>query len=136
MPARVQLNLPPTEVHPVSRTVNRPSLPPVTRPVNGLNPLRWVREALSRARLSQGYLAAAMGISEPLISAQLSEHAPGKHLSMRRLGRVQDTGFWREFALLILEDLGLAVVVMDRDQYQAYQHLATAALHYTHVTER
>lgn len=102
----------------------------LTAPVNSVNTLRWVRESLRKCGLSQTYLAAAMGISKPLVSAQLSDHEPDKHLSMRRLGHVDDVNFWREFALLILEDLGFSVVVMDEDQRAAWHQLQVAQANY------
>lgn len=128
-----QLTIGPLEVPSVNREVNRSQAAPVNQTVKTVNPLGWVRESLNRTRLSQTYLAAAMGISEPLVSAQLSEHNVDKHLSMRRLGRVEDVGFWKEFALLILEDLGFHVVVMNHAQYEAHGRMVAAANDYARV---
>jgi hypothetical protein len=113
----VQLNLPPTLV----TTVNK--RPPS---VNRVNPLAWVREAILLSRLSQGYVAAAMGISEPLLSAQLSDHNDDKHLSLRRLARVDEAGFWCEFALCILESFGKHVIVMTQEQYEVHMAMVAA----------
>jgi hypothetical protein len=112
----VQLNLPPLEVTSVH---NR-------RPVKGINPLFWVREAIIRARLSQTYMAAAMGISEALLSAQLSDHNEDKHLSMRRLGGVDDAGFWCSVALCILESFGKHAIVMTEQQYEIHMAMVAA----------
>jgi hypothetical protein len=113
----VQLTLGPMEV----TTVNKPKLP-----VKNINPLAWVREAILLSRLSQGYMAAAMGISEPLLSAQLSDHNTDKHLSLRRLSRVDDEGFWCELALSILECFGKRAVVMTEEQYEIHMAMVAA----------
>jgi transcriptional regulator with XRE-family HTH domain len=128
-----QLHIPPMEVHSVNREVNRTSAAPVNSPVNAVNPLRWAREALRRAGLSQTYFAAALGISEPLVSAQLSEHNTDKHLSLRRMRGVQEVSYWKEFFLLGLEDLGFRVVVMTQEQYEAHEHLVASANQYARV---
>jgi hypothetical protein len=112
----VQLNLPPLEVTKVNRRL----------PVHHVNPLSWVREAIIRARLSQGYMAAAMGISEPLLSAQLSDHNEDKHLSFRRLSGVDDAGFWCALALCILESFGRRAVVMTEQQYEIHMAMVAA----------
>jgi hypothetical protein len=91
-----------------------------------VNPLSWVREAIIRARLSQGYMAAAMGISEPLLSAQLSDHNEDKHLSFRRLSGVDDAGFWCALALCILESFGKRAVVMTEQQYEIHMAMVAA----------
>jgi hypothetical protein len=112
----VQLNLPPTEVTTVNK---RPTA------VNRVNPLGWVREAILLSGLKQGAMAYAMGISEPLLSAQLSDHNEDKHLSLRRLARVDEAGFWCELALCILESFGKHVIVMTQEQYEI--HIAMVA---------
>jgi transcriptional regulator with XRE-family HTH domain len=129
-----QLRIPPMEVQAVNPPVNRSSAAAVNSPVKTVNPLRWVREALKRARLSQTYFASALGISEPLVSAQLSEHNPDKHLSLRRMGGVDDVSFWREFCLLCLEDLGFRVVIMTPEQYEAHEHLVASANQYARAS--
>lgn len=120
-----QLNLPPVEVTPVNRVA-----------VKQVNPLRWVRTALTRCDLSQRWLAAAMGISEPLVSAQLSDHEPTKHLSLRHLGKVDEVGFWREFCLLALEDLGFTVVICTPEEKAALAGVQVACAHYARVSQR
>jgi hypothetical protein len=71
-----------------------------------------------------------MGIGESLLSAQLSDHEE-KHLSLRRLSRVPDVGLWKEFALLLLEDLGFTVIVLDQDQASAFHQLQAASAKFT-----
>jgi hypothetical protein len=124
----VQLNLPPTEV----TTVNKR-----TPSVNRVNPLGWVREAILLSGLKQGAMAYAMGISEPLLSAQLSDHNEDKHLSLRRLSGVDDAGFWCEFALCILESFGKHVIVMTQEQYEVHMAMVAALVDSAkHTTER
>jgi hypothetical protein len=124
----VQLNLPPLEVTSVNKR---------TPSVNRVNPLTWVREAILLSRLSQGYVAAAMGISEPLLSAQLSDHNDDKHLSLRRLAGVDDARFWCEFALCILESFGKHVIVMTQEQYEVHMAMVAALVDAAkHATER
>jgi hypothetical protein len=124
----VQLNLPPTEV----TTVNKR-----TPSVNRVNPLGWVREAILLSGLKQGAMAYAMGISEPLLSAQLSDHNEDKHLSLRRLSGVDDAGFWCEFALCILESFGKRVIVMTQEQYEIHIAMVAALVETAkHATER
>lgn len=126
----LQRPLPPMEVQPITPRVNRTQGETVKSVGKAVNPLRWLREALRRAHLSQTYLASAMGISEPLLSAQLSEHNTDKHLSLRRLAGAEDVTLWKEFCLLALEDLGFHVVVMDVEEYEAHQQLRAASLNY------
>lgn len=124
-----QLNLPATLVESINPSIVAATVPS-TAPVDFINPLRWVREAIAKCGLSQRYMAAAMGISEQLFSIQVLGRTDDKHLSMRRLGHVDDVNFWREFALLILEDLGFTVVVMDQDQRAAWHQLQVAQANY------
>lgn len=142
MAPSVQLNLPPAEVQKVnqpSRMVNYATdgrLTPTIAPVKRVNLLRITREAIKRAHLSQTWFASALGISEPLVSAQLSDHAEDKHLSMRRMGRIDEAGFWREFLMLLAEDIGLTVVVLDAEQKQALTNLQTASAEWARVSVR
>lgn len=131
-PRSVQIPLPPALVQPVNPGVNRSAAQPVKR----VNPLAWVRGALLRTQSPQRWLAAVLDISEPLLSAQLSDHNADKHLSLRRLGRVEDVSFWKEFFLLGLEDLGFHVVVMDDAQYEAHQQLTASAVTYARTSSR
>lgn len=130
MSASRQLNLPPTEVKAVNHVLNRFQV----APVKSVNWLRIARTARERAQLKLAAMAEMMGISEPLLSAQLSDHEDGKHLSMRRLGRVNDASFLREFALLLLEDLGLSVIVVTVEQKAALDRLQAASADYARVS--
>jgi hypothetical protein len=131
-PRSVQIPLPPALVQSVNPGVNRSGAGAVKR----VNPLAWVRGALVRSQLPQRWLAAVLDISEPLLSAQLSDHNTEKHLSLRRMGRIEDASFWKEFFLLGLEDLGFHVVVMDEAQYEAHQQLTASAVTYARSTSR
>jgi hypothetical protein len=137
-----QLNLPPAEVEPVNRQAKanlRDSTAPAgysTAPVEAINPLRWVRQSIAKVGLSQRYMACAMGISEQLFSIQVLGQVDDKHLSLRRLGKVDDVNFWREFALLILEDLGFQVVVMDQEQHAAWKQLQVAQANWQRESAR
>jgi hypothetical protein len=71
--------------------------------------------------MKQSAMASYMGISTPLLSAQLSDMEPTKHLSIRRLMRITDPIFWQELALLILEDLGLSVIVVTPEDKAAVE---------------
>jgi transcriptional regulator with XRE-family HTH domain len=131
-----QLNLPPAEVEPINRQAKATprnltgDSENLTAAAKLINPLRWLRLARERAKLSQRYLASRMEISEQLLSAQLSDHEPDKHLSLRRLGRVPDRELWKEFFLLGLEDLGFKVVVMEPEQFEARNELQRAVVNY------
>lgn len=129
-----QLYMPPTLVEPLPRELNRLPESPVKTSVERFNPLKCVRTTLDRLHLSQRWFAATLGISEQLVSAQLSDHNDDKHLSLRRLGRVEDVSFWKEFFLLGLEDLGFCVVLVTPEQKAALVSLQAASAHYTKVS--
>lgn len=119
----VQLNLPPQEVEPLNP--KRLSAQPAS--VKAPNLLRITRAALAKSSLSNRWLAHMFGCSEQLVSAQLSDHSDDKHLSMRKLSRVDDAGFWREFLMLLAEDLGLRVIVVTPEQDQALRDVVAAS---------
>ena len=125
----VQINLPPTLVNPVNPSHGRVK-------VKRLNPLNLVRRAREKCGMKLAAMAMSMGISEPLLSAQLSEQELTKHLSMRKLASVEDVNFWKEFALLILEDLGFSVVVMTPAEKSALAALQSASATYTELIQR
>jgi hypothetical protein len=118
-----QLNLPPTTVVSVNRS--QPFGQP--KQVVAVNLLRIVRQALVNSSLSQDWLSALFGCSKQLISAQLSDEQDEKHLSMRKMGRIDDAGFWKEFLLLLAEDLGLEVMVVTPEQKQAIRDVMAAS---------
>jgi hypothetical protein len=118
-----QLNLPPTTVVSVNRS--QPFGQP--KQVVAVNLLRIVRQALVKSSLSQDWLSALFGCSKQLISAQLSDEQDEKHLSMRKMGRIDDAGFWKEFLLLLAEDLGLEVMVVTPEQKQAIRDVMAAS---------
>jgi len=118
-----QLALGPMEVEPLNP--KRLSTQPAA--VKSPNLLRITRQALANAQLSNRWLAHIFGCSEQLISAQLSDLAEDKHLSARKLGRVDDAGFWREFLYLLAEDLGLRVIVVTPEQHQAIRDVVAAS---------
>lgn len=120
--SRMQRNLPPMEVEALYR--ERLSTAPLS--VKAPNLLSVTRRALVAAKLSNRWLAHIFGCSEQLVSAQLSDHTD-KHLSMRKLSRIDDAGFWREFLMLLGEDLGLEVIVVTAEQKQAMRDLVAAS---------
>lgn len=124
-PTSKQLSLGPMEVKPLNRSA-----------VKSVNPLKCLREARVTVGLKLAAMASAMGISEPLLSAQLSDHDETKHLSLRRLGRVQDVGLWREFCLQMLEDCGFCVVIVTPDQKAALVDVQAACAAYARVMMR
>lgn len=65
-----------------------------------------ISTALSRSRIAQKEAAFVMGISEPLLAAQLQGH---KHLSWQRLFRLPDR-FFLELLFVIAECRGVATV--------------------------
>ncbi len=119
-----QLNLPPLEVTPLNR-----------REGESFPILRLARQARERCGLKQAAMAAYMGISEPLLSAQFSELEIDKHLSLRRLGRVTVHEFWREFAFGILSALGLTVVVVSGAEREALADLQVAISRYVRASQ-
>lgn len=123
MRSSIQLNLPPQEVEPINS--NRFSTKPET--VSAPNLLKITRLAMERRRLSNRWLAHVFGCSEQLVGAQLSDHNEDKHLSMRKLSRVDDAGFWREFLMLLAEDLGLHIIVVTPEQHQAIRDVVAAS---------
>lgn len=125
----MQRNLPPMLVNPVSPVAAKVA-------VKRLNPLNLVRQAREKCGMKLASMADAMGISEPLLSAQLSEQEGTKHLSVRRMTGIEDVSFWREFALLILEDLGFTVVLVTPEQKSALTDLQAASAQYAKVSAR
>lgn len=123
MGASVQLNLPPAEVEPLNR--ERFSTQPAR--VCSVNLLRITRLALERSGLKKRWLAALFGVSEQLVGAQLSDDHDDRHLSMRKMGRVQEFGFWREFLYLLAEDLGLVIIIVTPEQKQAIREVLAAS---------
>lgn len=132
MSASRQLNLPPTKVEPINQSAGKRLSTP-ERLVKPVNLLSITRRALVKCSLSQRWFAAVLGVSEQLASAQLADDRDDKHLSMRRLGRIEEPGFWREFLMLLAEDLGLTVVVLDAEQKQAAVDLQIASANYARV---
>lgn len=114
-----QLNLPPVEVQPVNRSQGKT--------VKSINLLKITRQALTKNGLSSRWLSSLFGCSEALISAQLSDHHEEKHLSMRKMGRIEESGFWTEFLMLLAEDLGLEVIVVTPEQKQAIRDVVSAS---------
>jgi len=121
-----QLHIPPMEVEPLYRSVGQ-TVKPAARTVKSVNLLKITRQALEKSHLKHRWLASLFGCSEQLISAQLSDHAEDKHLSMRKMGRIEELGFWREFLHLLAEDLGYDVLVVTPDQKQAIRDLLAAS---------
>lgn len=120
-----QLNLPPQEVEPLNRK-RLSTQPAQLLSVKAPNLLSVTRRALANASLSNRWLAHIFGCSEQLVSAQLSDHSD-KHLSMRKLSRIDDAGFWREFLMLLAEDLGLEVIVVTPEQRAAIREVVAAS---------
>jgi hypothetical protein len=90
--------------------------------------LRITRAALERCNLSKRWVAEhVLHCSEQLAGKQLSDDNEDKHLSMRKMSRLEDAGFWREFLYLLAEDLGLDIVVVTREQRAALQTVVAAS---------
>ena len=120
-----QLNLPPVEVKAINRKEGESAIPV----------LSMVRRARELCGLKQASMAAYMGISEPLLSAQLSDADTDKHLSLRRLSRVTVRDFWALFALLLIEDCGLSVQVLTPQERDALLDMHSAITRYAQVSE-
>jgi hypothetical protein len=125
MSRSVQLNLPPLEVQRLNQPVVNQAM--AAQAKLDIAPVRWFREAAHLADCSQTYLASAFGISEALLSAQLSEQ-PDKHLSLHRAAGVKDVDFWCYFALRILHGIGLCAVVMNAVQYEVHLSMVAAQI--------
>jgi hypothetical protein len=142
MSPSIQFNLPPALVEPLNRPVepiNRPSekrFNSSTKLAKPVNLLRIVRTALDRCSLSNRWFAAVIGVSEQLSSSQLQDDRDDKHLSMRRMGRIDEVSFWREFLLLLAEDIGLCVVVLDEEQHAALTSLQNSSATFARVMSK
>jgi hypothetical protein len=123
MSRSVQLNLPPLEVQRLNQPVVNQAMASHVKP--DINPLKWFREAAHLAECSQTYLASAVGVSEALLSAQLSGQQD-KHLSLKRAAGIEDVDFWCYFALRILHGIGLYAVVMTAVQYEVHLSMVAA----------
>jgi hypothetical protein len=131
-PRSLQLNLPPMPVE----ALNPKRFSSSTAPLRTPNLLKVTRTALDKCDLKKRWLAALFGCSEQLIGAQLSDDQPEKHLSMRKMGRIDDAGFWREFLYLLAEDLGPEVVIVTPEQREAQTQLTAAAANYVRALSR
>lgn len=120
------------------RQIEAVNPPPVsTKPSGPVNLHSVTRRAMQRAstdreRLTNRWLAAVCDSSEQAIGQQLADDLD-KNLPTRKMQRIRETGFWREFALLILEDLGLDAYVLEAEQRDAQYALLAAAAQYTRV---
>jgi hypothetical protein len=125
MGASVQLGIGPMEL-------KRVSAQPET-PRNSVNPVALAVRAMGKAGLPAKVAAADMEISASLFSRQFNE-ATDEHPSLKRMAGLPRE-FWREFALLLCEDLGLSVNGPDVERHALADVLASCA-HYVRVMSR
>jgi hypothetical protein len=90
-----------------------------------VNPTAIASRALAKAGIQSKEAAADMGISASLFSRQFNESSE-EHPSLKRMANLP-TSFWREFALLLCEDLGLAVGGPDAERHALADVLQSCA---------
>lgn len=98
-----------------------------------VNPTALACRAFAKAGISSKAAAVDMGISPSLFSRQFSETSE-EHPSLKRMGGLSRE-FWREFALLLCEDLGLSVAGPDTERH-ALADVLQACAHYVRVMSR
>jgi hypothetical protein len=98
-----------------------------------VNPTGLASRALAKAGIQSKQAAADMGISPSLFSRQFNE-ASEEHPSLKRMGSLPRE-FWREFALLLCEDLGLSVNGPDVERHALADVLQSCAT-YVRVMSR
>lgn len=113
------------------------ALPTVSAPSEtvrkSVNPVALAMRALGKAGIQSKSAASDMGISPSLFSRQFNESSE-EHPSLKRMGLLPRE-FWREFALLLCEDLGLSVNGPDVERH-ALADVLEACASYVRVMSR
>lgn len=125
MSSIVQRNLPPMEVQRLSGSSESAR--------KSVNPVLLATRALGKAGIASKSAASDMGISPSLFSRQFNV-ATEEHPSLKRMGLLPRE-FWREFALLLCEDLGLTVNGPDVERH-ALADVLEACASYVRVMSR
>lgn len=99
-----------------------------------LNPVEIAGQAMARCGLQGKVAASEMGISHSLFSRQFNPENATEHPSLKKMALLPHE-FWREFALLLCEDLGLAVGGPDAERH-ALADLVAACSQYIRVVQR